>query len=104
MRDDGRGADCGRVRRLVLAGASAEPSGAAATAFLAFAWALGAAPQRPLDALNTWIFQRVYPRPRIAEPIVADGCSFARWRASRPDAPRVRFRERLLSYGRPRSS
>lgn len=89
-----------RVRGLVLAGATAEPAGPAAAAFRLFAWALGVAPQRPFDALNTWFFRRRYP-PEIAEPIVTAGYwSRGGARAVRT-LPRTSFRDRLLAYGGP---
>ena len=90
----------GRVRGLVLAGATTEPRGAAAAAFRLFAWALGALPEGPVDALNSWWFRRRYPA-EIAEPIIADGY----W--SRGGAEAVRaiagttFRDRLAAYRGP---
>jgi len=89
-----------RVRGLVLAGATAEPSGPAAAAFRLFAWALGAAPQRPFDALSAWFFRHRY-EPEIAEPIVADGNWARGGAAAVRTLPRARFRERLLAYGGP---
>ncbi len=89
-----------RVRGLVLAGSTAEPSGPAAAAFRLFAWALGAAPQRPFDALNTWFFRHRYP-PDIAEPIVEAGYWSRGGAAAVRTLPRSRFRERLLAYGGP---
>ena len=89
-----------RVRGLVIAGATAELHGAAAVAFRLFAWALGALPEVPVDALNSWWFRRRYP-PEIAEPIIAGGY----W--SRGGAEAVRtiaattFRSRLAAYGGP---
>jgi pimeloyl-ACP methyl ester carboxylesterase len=90
----------GRVRGLVLAGSSAEPSGPAAAAFRLFAWALGVVPQRPLDALNTWLFRRRYP-PEIAEPIVEAGYWSRGGAAAVRTLPETRFRDRLLAYGGP---
>jgi len=89
-----------RVRGLVLAGSTAEPSGPAAAAFRLFAWALGAAPQRPFDALNTWFFRFRYP-PEIAEPIVAAGYWSRGGAAAVRTLPGTRFRDRLLAYGGP---
>ena len=89
-----------RVRGLVLAGATAEPTGPAASAFRLYAWVLAKAPQRPLDALNTWFFRRRYPAD-IAEPIVAGGY----WSGGGAAAVRlltgVRFRDLLVAYGGP---
>lgn len=89
-----------RVRGLVLAGSTAEPSGPAATAFRLFAWALGVAPKRPFDALNTWFFRHRYPA-EIAEPIVAAGYWSRGGATAVRTLPRSRFRERLLAYGGP---
>jgi len=89
-----------RVRGLVLAGATAEPSGPAAAAFRLFAWALGAAPQRSFDAASAWFFRHRYPA-EIAEPIVADGNWARGGAAAVRTLPRSRFRERLLAYGGP---
>ncbi len=89
-----------RVSGLVLAGATAEPSGPAAAAFRLFAWALGALPERPVDALNTWLFRRRYP-PEIAEPIIAGGYWAQGGSVAVGALPRTRFRDRLLAYGGP---
>lgn len=88
------------VRGLVIAGSTAEPSGPAAAAFRLFAWALGAAPQRPFDALNTWFFRLRYP-PEIADPIVDAGYWSKGGAVAVGTLPRERFRERLLAYGGP---
>ena len=88
------------VRGLVLAGSSAEPSGPAAAAFRLFAWVLGAAPQRPFDALNTWFFRRRYP-PEIADPIIAGGYWSKGGAAAIGTLPRERFRDRLIAYRGP---
>ena len=89
-----------RVRGLVLAGSTAEPSGRAAAAFRLFAWALGAAPRRPFDALNTWFFRRRYP-PEIADPIVQAGYWSRGGAAAVRTLPETSFRDRLLAYGGP---
>ena len=89
-----------RVRGLVLAGATAEPAGAAAAAFRLYAWALAAAPQRALDALNTWFFRRRYP-VEVAEPIVAGGYWSSGGAAAVRMLTSVHFRDLLLAYGGP---
>jgi len=89
-----------RVRGLVIAGATAEPSGPAAAAFRLFAWVLGVAPKRPFDALNTWFFRNRYP-PAIADPIVAAGYFSRGGAAAVRTLGRTRFRDRLLAYGGP---
>jgi pimeloyl-ACP methyl ester carboxylesterase len=88
------------VRGLVLAGSSAEPSGPAVAAFRLFAWALGAAPQRPFDALNTWFFRLRYP-PEIADPIIEGGYWSKAGAVAVGTLPRVRFRDRLLAFRGP---
>ena len=88
------------VRGLVLAGSTAEPSGPVAAAFRLYAWALGVAPQRPLDAINTWFFRHRYP-PEIAEPLVASGYWSRGGAAAVGTLPQTRFRERLRAYGGP---
>ena len=89
-----------RVRGLVLAGSTAEPSGRAAAAFRLFAWALNVLPRRPLDALNTWLFRHRYP-PEIAEPLVAGGYWSRNGAAAVGTLQHVRFRDRVLAYGGP---
>ncbi|MEO8462560.1 MAG: alpha/beta fold hydrolase [Chloroflexota bacterium] len=92
--------DPGRVRALVLAGSTAEPRGLVSTAFRLFAWGLVVVPERPLDALNTWVFRRRYA-PEIAEPIVASGY----WSRGGAEAVMTlagtRFRDRLKAFGGP---
>lgn len=90
----------GRVRGLVLAGSTAEPSGPAAAAFRLFAWALGALPRRPFDALNAWFFRHRYP-PEIAEPLVSGGYWSRGGAAAVGTLQDVQFRDRLLAYGGP---
>ncbi|MES2209248.1 MAG: alpha/beta hydrolase [Chloroflexota bacterium] len=90
----------GHVRGLVLAGSTAEPSGITGFAFRLFAWALAAAPERRLDALNTWVFRRRYPA-EIAEPIVAAGYWSQGGAAAVRSLTEARFRDRLRAYGGP---
>ncbi len=77
-----------RVRGLVLAGATAEPTWPTKAPFLAFAWGLsalsGARVGAPVDAVSRWYFERRFP-PDIAGPIVAAGSGRAA--ARRPCAP-----------------
>ncbi|MBI3745001.1 MAG: alpha/beta fold hydrolase [Chloroflexi bacterium] len=89
-----------RVRGLVLAGSTAEPGGSAAAVFRLYAWAIGSAPQRPLDALNTWFLRRRYA-PEIAEPIIAAGYWSRGGAAAIRALGRESFRDRLLAYGGP---
>ena len=57
---------------MVLAGATAEPTGLRRLPFLALAWVLSTFDGPALNALNRWFFRARFP-PAIAEPIVADG-------------------------------
>ncbi len=89
-----------RVRGLVMAGSTAEPGGPPAAVFRLYAWALRVVPQRPLDALNTWVFRRRYPR-EIAEPIIESGYWSRAGSAAVGTLSGTRFRDRLLAYGGP---
>lgn len=62
----------GRVRGLVIAGATTEPTRLRRFAFLALAWVLSTFDGRALNALNRWFFRARFP-PAIAEPIIAGG-------------------------------
>lgn len=90
----------GRIRGLVLTGSTAEPSGITGLAFRLFAWALVAAPERQLDALNTWAFRRRYP-PEIADPIVAAGYWSHGGAVAVRSLTKTRFHDRLRAYGGP---
>ena len=61
-----------RVRGLVIAGASAEPTGLRRVAFLALAWGLSTLDGPRLNAFNRWLFRARFP-PAIADPIIAAG-------------------------------
>ena len=61
-----------RVRGLVVAGATVEPTGLGRLAILALAWGLATFDGRALNALNRWFFRVRFP-PAIAEPIIAGG-------------------------------
>ena len=50
-----------RVRGLVIAGATAEPTGLRRLAFLALAWVLSTFDGRGLNALNRWFFRARFP-------------------------------------------
>ena len=89
-----------RVRGLVLLGATTEPGGASAAAFRLYAWALGALPEAPLDALNSWWFRRRYP-PEIAEPIIAGGFWSRGGSAAVRAIAATTFRDRLVTYRGP---
>ncbi len=61
-----------RVRGLVIAGATAEPTGLRRLPFLALAWVLSTFDGHGLNALNRWFFSVRFP-PAIADPIIAAG-------------------------------
>jgi pimeloyl-ACP methyl ester carboxylesterase len=61
-----------RVRGLVLAGASAEPSGIRATPYRALGWVMDTFDGHGLDTLNRWFFRTRFG-PAISEPIIAGG-------------------------------
>ena len=89
-----------RVRGLVLAGSSAEPSGITGRAVRLFAWALLAAPERLLDGLNSWLFRRRYPS-EIAEPIIAAGYWTRGGAAAVRSLTETTFHDRLEAFGGP---
>ena len=61
-----------RVRGLVLAGATAEPTGPKMLPYLALAKVMGTVDGARLDVVNRWFFRRRFPAP-IADPIVEGG-------------------------------
>lgn len=61
-----------RVRGLVLAGATAEPTGLQAVPYQALAWVLDTFDGLGLDALDRWLFRTRF-EPAIAEPIIRGG-------------------------------
>ncbi len=89
-----------RVRGLVLAGATAEPTGIRSIPYRALAVALDRFDGPALTRLNAWFFRRRYP-PEIAEPIVAGGF----WSRGGAVALRTlfgqRFTPRLAAYAGP---
>jgi pimeloyl-ACP methyl ester carboxylesterase len=89
-----------RVRGLVLAGATAEPTGARSIPYRALAVALDRFDGPALTRLNASFFRRRYP-PEIAEPIVAGGF----WSKGGATALRAlfgqRFTPRLAAYPGP---
>src|SRR5258706_15563489 len=88
-----------RVSGLVLAGATAEPSGARSLPYHALGWALSRPSEARLDAINGWDFRRRYG-PAIADPIIAGGFGFRSGApALRPPIP-SRFRPRPPRYPR----
>jgi pimeloyl-ACP methyl ester carboxylesterase len=90
----------GRIRGLVVAGATLEPIGPAAIPFLALARLFETFDGDGLDALNRWFFRARFP-PVIAEPLVAGGF----WSAGGATAVRSligrRFAPLLAAYPGP---
>jgi pimeloyl-ACP methyl ester carboxylesterase len=89
-----------KVRGLVIAGATREPTGISRIAFLAYAAALRLAPEAVVRSIALAYFRRRYGGP-VAVAITA-GQHFARGgaRAVRRIAG-TRFRDRLVAYGGP---
>jgi pimeloyl-ACP methyl ester carboxylesterase len=89
-----------RVRGLVLAGSTREPSGPVRVAFWCIGWGLGVAPEAVLRGYVRWLYRRRYG-PVLTEAILANGY-FARGGGV---AIRIlsssRFRDRLAAYGGP---
>src|SRR5258707_4178262 len=86
-----------RVSGLVLAGATAEPSGVRSLPYHALGWALSRPSEARLDAVNAWYFRRRYG-PAIAEPIIAGGFGSRSGAQALPAIIRERFKPRLASY------
>jgi pimeloyl-ACP methyl ester carboxylesterase len=86
-----------RVTGLVLAGATAEPSGARSLPYHALGWALSRPSEARLGALNSWYFRRRYG-PSIAEPIIAAGFGFRTGAEAVRAIIGERFRPRLARY------
>jgi pimeloyl-ACP methyl ester carboxylesterase len=89
-----------RLRGLVIAGATREPTGANHAAFLAYAWALRLVPESTVRLVALAWFRRRYG-PVLGAAITAGG-HFARGGslAVRRIAG-ARFRDRLVAYGGP---
>jgi pimeloyl-ACP methyl ester carboxylesterase len=90
----------GRLRGLVIAGATREPTGVNHLAFLVYGWALRLVPESAVRAVALAWFRRRYG-PVLGAAITAGG-HFARGGslAVRRIAGR-RFRDRLVAYGGP---
>jgi len=87
----------GRVRGLVIVGASQEPGGRWRLAFAALAWLLGSPMVGGLNRLNDRYFRRRYP-PEIAEPVVAGGYWTAGGAAAVRGLTTEAFLPRLAAY------
>jgi pimeloyl-ACP methyl ester carboxylesterase len=89
-----------RVRALVIAGSTAEPTGLRRLAFLALAWGLSTFDGPRLDALNRWFFRTRFP-PAIADPIIAAGFFSSGGAAALRSISGQSFLPRLASYPGP---
>jgi pimeloyl-ACP methyl ester carboxylesterase len=89
-----------RVRGLVLAGATAEPTGPRMLPYLALARVMTSVDGARLDLLNRWFFRRRFPAA-VAEPIVEGGF----WSLGGASALRAvaghHFQSRLEAYPGP---
>jgi pimeloyl-ACP methyl ester carboxylesterase len=86
-----------RVSGLVLAGATADPTGPWIVPYHALALALRVIPTSWLDRLHDWFFRRRYP-PSIAEPIIAAGFDYRAGSQAVRAVIGERFRPRLARY------
>jgi pimeloyl-ACP methyl ester carboxylesterase len=89
-----------RVRALVLAGASMEPTGFRRVACLGLAAALTSVDRSILDRLNRWFFRRRFA-PAIADPILAGGFWSAGGAAALRTIAGQSFAPRLAAYPGP---
>jgi pimeloyl-ACP methyl ester carboxylesterase len=86
-----------RVAGLVLAGATADPTGPWIVPYNALALGLRVVPTSWLDRLHEWFFRRRYP-PSIAEPILAAGFAYRAGSQAVRAVIGERFRPRLARY------
>jgi pimeloyl-ACP methyl ester carboxylesterase len=89
-----------RVAGMAISGATAEPVGLRSLAYRALAGVFGTVPEPILDRLNRWLFAWRFPAA-IADPILADGFSFAGGAVAVRSLVGERFRPRLAAYPGP---
>jgi pimeloyl-ACP methyl ester carboxylesterase len=89
-----------RVRGLVLAGATAEPTGLRVWPYLALAWVMETFDGPGLDAINRWFFRTRYA-PSVAEPIISGGFWSRGGAAALRALAGERFIPRLAAYPGP---
>jgi pimeloyl-ACP methyl ester carboxylesterase len=89
-----------RVRGLVLAGSTREPSGLASAAYWFIGTGLGVAPQAVLRSFMGWLWRRRYG-PEIAASLLANGYFAKAGGAAIRALQDGHFRERLRAYGGP---
>lgn len=88
------------VAGLVVSGATAEPVGLRAIAFRGLATIFRVVPETILDRVNCWFFGWRFP-PAVADPILADGFSFAGGAVAVRSLVGQRFRPLLAAYPGP---
>jgi pimeloyl-ACP methyl ester carboxylesterase len=89
-----------RVLALAISGATAEPTGPRALAYLGLAGIFTLVPERVLDRANRWFFGRRYPAS-ITDAVLAEGFSFAAAAIAVRALVGERFRPRLAAYPGP---
>lgn len=89
-----------RVAGLAISGATAEPVGLRALAYRGLATIFGVVPEAVLNRVNRWFFRWRFP-PEIADPILADGFSFAGGAVAVRSLVGQRFKPRLAAYPGP---
>ncbi|HKB28076.1 MAG TPA: alpha/beta hydrolase [Candidatus Limnocylindrales bacterium] len=89
-----------RVRGLVLAGSTREPSGPTRAAFWLIGWGLGVAPESVLRGYVGWLYRRRYGQG-VSDAILANGYYAKGGGAAIRTLSGARFRERLAAYGGP---
>ncbi len=89
-----------RVVGLAIAGATADPVGLQSLGFRALATVFEVVPEPALDRVYRWFFRRRFPAS-IADPIFADGFSFAGGLVALRALVGQRFTPRLAAYPGP---
>jgi pimeloyl-ACP methyl ester carboxylesterase len=89
-----------RVIGLGISGATAEPLGVRSLAYRGLAAIFSTVPEPILDRVNRWFFGWRFP-PSIADPILADGFSFAGGAVAVRSLVGERFKPRLAAYPGP---
>ena len=89
-----------RVAGLAIAGATADPVGLQSLGFRALAAVFDVVPEPALDGVYRWFFRHRFPAS-IADPIVADGFSFAGGMVALRSLVGQRFTPRLAAYPGP---
>jgi pimeloyl-ACP methyl ester carboxylesterase len=89
-----------RVAGLAIAGATADPVGLQSLGFRALATVFEVVPEPALDGVYRWFFRHRFPAS-IADPIFADGFSFAGGVVALRSLVGQRFTPRLAAYPGP---